>query len=84
MANIESLINAIFHNFYDNIACGSMWRQPILRLVSDMIALEIDCAETPDIKWDKEDTLVLFALAEFSRRPENVKYTKVIYKNALM
>lgn len=40
--NVELLVNTIVNNFYDNIACGSMWKQPIIRLISDMIAFEVN------------------------------------------
>lgn len=52
--------------------------------MSDMIGNEINRYESPDFRWDREDSLAQFVMNEFTKRPENVKYAKVIYKNSLI
>jgi len=48
----------VVHSFYDNVASESMWHQPIMKLLSDVIGFEINRFENPDqIKWDKLDSL---------------------------
>ncbi|CAK58383.1 unnamed protein product (macronuclear) [Paramecium tetraurelia] len=82
--DIETLIRTFINSIYDNIACGSMWKQPILKLMSEIITTEVNRQEFPEFLWDREETLTQFIMKEFAKRPENVKYTKVIFKNSLI
>ncbi|CAD8056666.1 unnamed protein product [Paramecium sonneborni] len=81
---IETLIRTFINSIYDNIACGSMWKQPILKLMSEIITTEVNRQEFPEFLWDREETWTQFIMKEFTKRPENVKYTKVIFKNSLI
>ena len=56
--SIKSLIQTVVHTFYDNIACDTMWNQPIMKLLSDVIENEINRASNIEtLKWDKKETL---------------------------
>ncbi|KAM3135380.1 hypothetical protein pb186bvf_012538 [Paramecium bursaria] len=81
---IQQLLNTIVHNFYDNVACPSMWSQPIIKLMSEMIKIEIEKSTQPDFRWDQDVTIAKFMMGEFAKRPENVKYTKYTFKSSLL
>ena len=56
--SIKSLIETVVHIFYDNIASDTMWNQPIMKLLSDVIENEISRAPNIEaLRWDKEETL---------------------------
>jgi len=62
-----------------------MWAQPVMKLISDVIENEISRAiSIESLRWDKNETLSQYILEEFTRRSENVKYTKFIFKNVLL
>lgn len=52
--------------------------------MSDIIITEVERQDFPEFLWDREETLSQFVMSEFAKRPENVKYTKVIFKNSLI